>query len=1013
MTAARLTRRARVSESSVASDLHDAMDGPQVLPERQTNPGERRHLTVLFSDVSDSTRLSMQLEAEQYAEALGSFRKLCHEVIRRFDGRIARIQGDGMLAVFGFPVAREDDGRRATEAALALHDAVRSISLDPIAENLTLHSGIHAGLVYVSEGDVERGRIDVLGDVPNVAARLSSEARKGEIWVSEQTLGPDAHAFDLRPAQWIEVRGRDRPLQVYQVSARKEPRIRLKSRAVRSLAPVEGRDAEIRLLRESLRAVIGGDSRIVTVLGGPGLGKTRLMEEFLRTDLGASCRVLRGYCDGMLSAQPLLPFLQMLRTSFGITPEMTAADAASLAESGLDSHPTLTESHRQELLNSLALNEAAVGGQRRTAGVGAIASITACFGAMARERPLVLLFDDWQWADDVSRQALDETIASVAPVLVVVATRAAQAVEHLARTHDAIELSPLTEAQTAQTVDALLPGAGPMLVGEIHRYAGGVPLFIEELCHAASLGGMQLPIDRWHGGSAWLNRLIESRLSRLPTRQADLVRAASVIGNVFPSGLLERITGVPASDPAIAALAEHDFVFPSLEPGTMQFKHGIARDVIYDSVGMHLRKALHRQIALALRESPSLSGLEEVYEALAYHYGAGDLPADASHFAELAGDKAMAAYSLDRARTQYSAALAQLDKLAPLTADQQLRWCSIAQKLGMSCVFDPIALVNGFAIFERSIELARATGNEDTIARAEYWLGYFCYARGLSKRAIEHCEASLAIAQRIGEKRLAAQVQATLGQALASACQYTRALDCFNGALDVKRRQAKPGSSVAVGSSYTLACKGAVLADMGEFDEAQRCFDEAIALLGDSKHQVGSSVRNWIGLAYLWQERWEDAIRICTESARIAENVRSTQLLAFARSTVAYAQWKITGDLRTLDEIRKAIAWIESRQDTLVTSMVYGWLVEITAEAGLVDECRRHAARMFLRARRNDRIGEAMGCRALARYYEQHGESRLALRYLDRAKDSASIRSSNHERNANRHLESVLTARLN
>jgi tetratricopeptide (TPR) repeat protein len=387
-----------------------------------------------------------------------------------------------------------------------------------------------------------------------------------------------------------------------------------------------------------------------------------------------------------------------------------------------------------------------------------------------------------------------------------------------------------------------------------------------------------------------------------------------------------------------------------------------------------------------------------VYEALAYHYAAAGVPAEAARYAELAGDKALAATALDRARTQYSAALAALDQLTPLSGEDQLRWCAVAQKLGMACVFDPLGLADGVALFERGVALARQSGNLEAIARAEYWLGYICYAKGLAREATLHCEASLDLSIRIGDERLAAQVRATLGQVLTSACDYERALGLLDTAIDSKRKQSRPGSSVAVGSAYALACKGCLLGDQGLFAQAESCFQEALALLGGSPHQVASSVRGWIAAVYMWQGRWEEALRVAGESVRIAEQVRSRQLLAMNQALGGYSSWILTRRPEALQAVRDATSWIEAHNGAFLTSLNYGWLVDGAVDLGRNDEVRRHAARLFMRARQRDRIGEAMGCRALARAAAKARDFVRAEHYLALALRSAEARGSPHER---------------
>jgi len=962
--------------------------------------GQRRYLTVLFSDLSDSTLLSELMETEYYAEMLNALRGLCREIISKHGGRIARIQGDGVLAIFGYPQAREDDGRRATEAALELHAAVSRLAVRGISDSagsLALHSGIHGGLVFLVDGDFERGRFEVLGDVPNTAARLSELAERGQIYVSEETLGPETHFFATSERRIVTLKGRSLTLPAYCVLGRASTQSRFQARSMRGLAPFVGRAGEMRVLCDHLLAAIAGVPQCVAISGGPGLGKTRLVEELVHEAISAQCLILRSYCESYLGAEPLQPFLQMLRTICGVFPDMPAAEAAAAAEHSLATIAHVSDVTRSVLMQAMSLAPSDRESRRSTA-AETIAALSGLLDALSRDCPLMLIVDDLQWADDASQQMLDAIRGLHRPIFLLLATREISADMLTAAPMPTIELAPLGLDEAAPTIEYLLHGADPFIVAEIHGYAGGNPLFIEELCHSAAAKGDRRPLESRQGGAAWLNALVESRVARLPPAQAEIVRAAAVIGNVIPGWLLERITGHAQDDPLVRALEEQDFLFPSEQAGTLRFKHGITRDVVYNAVGLHQRKAMHLAVATALAERATQSTPEDISEALAYHYAAADVPAEAANYAELAGDKALAAFALDRARVQFSAALKALDRLSLSPREDRLRWCAVAQKLGIACVFDPLALADGVAIFERGVDLARQSGGTGALARAEYWLGYIYYAKGMAREATEHCRAALELSELVGDGRLAAQVRATLGQTLASAGEYDSALVLLDTAIDSKRARAKPGGSIAVGSAYALACKGSVLGDRGLFAEADECFAEALELLGGTVHQVASSVRNWISVIYQWQGRWEEALEMAAGSIRVAEHVKSRQLLAMSRAIWGYANWVITRQPGDLQAVRDATAWIEARKGALVTSLNYGWLVDGAVALDQIDEARRHAARLLMRVRQRDRIGEAMGCRALARAAAKAKDHERADHYLDLAMRSAQMRGSPHER---------------
>jgi tetratricopeptide (TPR) repeat protein len=440
-------------------------------------------------------------------------------------------------------------------------------------------------------------------------------------------------------------------------------------------------------------------------------------------------------------------------------------------------------------------------------------------------------------------------------------------------------------------------------------------------------------------------------------------------------------------------LAAHDFVFPGERTGMLRFKHGITRDVVYQTVGLHTREQLHLRIAQALLEHSTSESPEQAYEALAYHFGAARHWSEAARYAELSGDKAVAASALDRAKAQYRAALSALDQLPP-SAEVYGRWTSIAQRLGLSCVFD--ASRDELEVFRRAVAIARASDDLRAIARAEYWLGYINYAVGETHAAVTHCERALEAVAHISDEPLRVQIRATLGQVRQAASQYPQALVLLDEAIAIKRRFLS-GTRTAVGFAYSVASKAAVLGDQGSFREAYDCFDEALEGVIGSHHEVEASITGLRAAVYLWQGRWEEAIESSQHACRVAERVRSLFSFSMSRAAGAYAQWMLDGRPQSLHVLTSATSWLEPRRIGLFRSLNFGWLSDALVTSGRIPEARHHAARGLSRARELDRIGVAMTYRALARAASKQGDRSGAERYLALATRVALDRESRHE----------------
>ncbi|MFV0281406.1 MAG: ATP-binding protein [Rhodoblastus sp.] len=958
------------------------------------SPGTRSRLTVLFADLVGSTMLGREMETEEFSALLHDFREICRAAATRRSGTIARMQGDGATIVFGLDEPSEDDGRRAADAALEIHEKIavlRPAGLSPRFLPLRAHSGVHAGTVLVAAGDIEKGVFDLVGDVPNVAARLSQCALPGQIIASADALGPNAHFFNLGAPADLSSAGVE--IDAYLVLGRSAATNRFEASARRGLTPFIGRSAIVAQIRAFLSSE-NPQSRAMVVLGGAGLGKTRLLEEALRALDLDRLTVLRGGCENYLGAEILQPFLQILRGFIGLRDEVSPQEAMTLARDALEPwRPELGA--RVDTLRALV----AAGPDTRPANAASrvLDDLGAFILALAGARRIAVVIDDWHWADGATRRLMTMLLQAPAHMRIILASRTREDdAADLVAGAPHIELRPFDGEETARAVRRWLPEADPFLIARIHDYAGGVPLYIEELCHlAASEKLSQAPLAR--GSAGWIGALVTSRLQALPEGQADIVRAAAVLGNVAPHRLLAAACGYEPDQATMQALEDADFLYLDAASGGLRFKHGITRDSVYDSIGLAQRRTLHRRVAEALVSRASGADRDDTLEALAYHsFGAGDWR-NAAQFFEQAGDKATSAFALDRARAHYEAAIDAMDNIDERDRALDLHWCAVVNKLGLASIFDPLSQRNDVSLFERAAVLAQKIGDIDALARAIYWLGYMCYGFGRFREGVVHAKSAAELARVAGEPRLSAQVDATLGQLLAAACRYDEAMTLIERAVGAKKRGARPGGGVAIGSAYALSCEAAIHADRGDFRKADACFDEVEALVGETDHPVAYSMRNWRVVSLVWRGAWEEAETLANENARGAENLHHLLMLAASRAAAGYARWRRTGATDGLQQLRTAVRWMEGRDFKFFVSVQYSWLVEACAEIGAVEEARRYGVSVLLRARHGERLGEAAVSRAMAQIAAKAGDVACRRRWMKRADFSARVRGSQRE----------------
>lgn len=973
---------------------------------RRREREQRRHVTVLFSDLCGSTRLGRAIDPEILDEVLQHVKDEVARVIEERGGILVQFHGDGALAIFGHPSPAEDDVRRATEAALDLHAAIRGLDLRhlvPPSFELRMHSGIHAGLVLVRDGDAVQGRFELVGDAPNTAAGLSGAAGVDEILASRDTLIGVLPFFETEAVPPLSLKGIAEPLATYRVRRRSGIRTRFEASERRGLAPFIGRRDVLERLGRSLEQARRGRLDRVRVIGDAGLGKTRTVEEFLRRARTEGATVLCGHCESHGSIAPLWPFRLMLRQALALGPDPTEpADPGPIVER-LRRLDLVEQTGDLLALLSVRPEPAASGadGTAPSSAAGAIGAFGALLAALAREKPLVLFVDDWQWADDTSRvvaAALDRILRE-SPVLRILTSRPTETGATGAADEAVIELAPFREIETAEAVEALSPtGLDLGVADQLHHRSGGNPLFLEELCRSLRLqeGRAEVAADV----PPTLHGLIERRVLALPDSESNVLQAAAVIGNVVPLWLLREAVGPRELDARLVALEAKDLLYPGPDEGTLRFKHGITRDAVYHTVRLSQRRQLHARIAEALVERYREREAEKPYESLAYHYeGAADYAAACDH-AEIAGDRAWASAALDRTRQQYGAALAALDRL-PETEERQRRWLSISRRRAFACVYNPA--LEQLDMLSRAARIAERLDDPDALGHAHFWHGFISYSLGDLPESIARYREGLVAARRAGNARLVAQLRANLGEGRAAACEYDEALSLLDESIESKRRlkasRSADGGPVAsgrapTGSAFALATKAFVLADRGEADEADALFEASLGAVRGTGHPVEGSCRAFLATRLVLCGRFEEAVPLADRVQRTGERMNGPYLYGRGRTEGAYARYMLGGREDDLEILRETTDWLDAKGIRLYLSVGLACLADALWRADRLELAERYAERALARAEALDRVAEGLACRTLARLVARREPDapERADAWLDRATSIAEKR---------------------
>jgi class 3 adenylate cyclase/tetratricopeptide (TPR) repeat protein len=974
-----------------------AEDSPHSLEQ-----GRRCHVTLLFADLCDYTSLSESADPEEVAAVLRATKAIASSVIEKHGGTLNQFYGDGLLAVFGLPQGSEDDTRRAAETALELHEALRAMVFEfelPHGFSTRLHTGIHSGLVFARTSDARDGRYEIFGDPINTTSRLCAAAGPDEILASEAALQGVAPFFELEAIAPLRLKGKYEPLPAFRLLRKTGLATRFEARAARGLTPFVGRGEELARLLGAFEGVLGGACRLCHVRGDVGVGKTRLADEFKRR-LSPRVAVYSGGCESYGHAPPLQPFLQILEQAFELVPGGSRDEARQrLLERCSALGPTLAP-HVRVLEQALGLALAASKLDPEQIAQRNASAVAAVFSALARDQPLCLILDDWHAVDDASYRLLSRLIDTLCddarPVLVVCIGRAIDASDPLTEIGERIELGPLEARDAAGAIEALLPGTPEIGVAEnIRERSGGNPLFLEELCRAYPFAAREQEPTSQRVPNA-LHGLIQTRVERLPPELLRLARAAAVIGTEFEAWLLERVVGEDDLCEPLQRLELNAIVGQTDRPGVFRYRHGVTREVVYDSVRIGERRRLHGAIAEAIEAHWPGGELGAHCEALAHHYAGAGRPSRAAKFAEIAGDRAAGSSSLDRARQHYRAALLELDKLSSAQT-QRARWLEVSRKWAAACVFSPAP--EQIEILERALRHTEEIGSAVGIAHSHYWLAWIHYALGDQERALQHTRHALAIAEQDAQGRLSTQLWANLGQIQLACAAPREALSALERALARKSEQSRgaSGTSVPVGFVYALGCQGVVHAYQGDFASAQRCLTEALATVAGRKHAIEGSLLGLLAMVQIWQGHFAECVQATERMRQTAERVGGPYVFAMSRSFGGYARWVLERDPVARGELESAVGWIEQREMHLFHSFGLALLAEAFLDDGQHEAAERHALRALERAEQLDRLGELAARRVLARCRARAGRVEEARELLEEAAAIATARGSARE----------------
>ena len=700
---------------------------------------QRRQVTVLFADMADYTPLADKLGEEKTYLLMQRVHRELSEAVHDQGGTVQEMTGDGVMALFGAPVAIEDAPLRACRAALDIQARMAAVAGEAEANygaRPSFRVGLNSGpLIIGAVGDDRRMETTALGDTVNLASRIEAQAEGGTVLMSEATHALVEGFVEADYLGERELKGKAGPQKLWRLDAVREGVSRFDVAIGRGLTALVGRRREQEVLEENWRLAMAGAVRLVDIVGEAGIGKTRLVHEF-RLGLPEGTFFLRGACTPDGRASPYLPFIEIVRTSFRIPDEADRAEIEDRLTRGLTVLGAELAATLPYLLNLLGQvgDDAALGERAsETVGIRTRDAILMLLCERCRISPLVLLLEDLHWIDRASAELVRRSLSDDRiPRLLVITTRRP---EYAPPWADAgamaeVRLAPLSGGGT---VDLLKSRLGVDQVPDdlarlITDKAEGNPLFVEELTSwlqdegrlAAGPEGV-----RFEAGSAALPaslaNLLMERFDHLEAGARAVLEAAAVVGRRFPPGPLAEIAGIEApTEELLAALETADLVFRSDEDGGYEFRNALIRDAVYDSLLGPRKAELHGRAAAAF-ERLHANRLEEAADLLTHHYSLTDQADKAMRYLAMAGEKSLGVYALEEAAERFRAVLDLFERHPDADDDDFLA----DVLLGVARVhYFTIDFGSLIAMVEKYLPRIEALGDQRRLSRFLFETGY-------------------------------------------------------------------------------------------------------------------------------------------------------------------------------------------------------------------------------------------------------------------------------------------------
>jgi class 3 adenylate cyclase/tetratricopeptide (TPR) repeat protein len=959
----------------------------KIFAARPTLEGERKQVTVLFADLKDSTELIRGLDPEAAQQLLDPAIHIMMDAVHRFEGTVNQVLGDGIMALFGAPIAHEDHALRACYAALAMQAAMQPTTEDVRRTRgleLRMRVGLNSGEVVVRAiGNDLHMDYSAVGETTVLAARMEQTATPGSIRLTPRTLGLVEGLVRVNALGPVPVKGLPDPVDVFELVGVTALRRRFQAAAVRGLTRFVGRQHELDALHQALTQAASGHGQVVVLVGEAGVGKSRLVYEFVHAHPTQGWRVLESASVSYGKATPYFPVIDLLRRYCHVEDQ---DDSRTVRAKVTGQVLTLDEALQDTMPALLSLLDVLPDDspwrtldppQRRQRTLQGLKRI------LLREsqvQPLLLVFEDLHWIDAETQALLESLVESLptARLLLLVNYRPEYQHGWGSKTfYTQLRLDPLPPASADALLQALLgedPSLAPLAPLLMARTAGN-PFFLEESVRTLEETGVlvgepgayrltqALPTVQV---PATVQAVLAARIDRLPPEEKWLLQTAAVVGTEVPLPLLQAIVELPEAtlyrDLAHLQAAEFLYetrLFPEPE---YTFKHALTHEVAYNSLLLERRRGLHARLVEALEALAPERAAEQV-ERLAHHALRGEVWDKAVSYCQQAGARASDRAAFREARASFEQALEALAHL-PDHSDTGV----LAIDLRLALVGPLTALGEHgrhLALLGEAEALARTLNDQARLGRVLTRMTNVLRITGDLDSAMAAGQQALDLAVELGDSALQVQASYFLGLAYWAIGDFGRAAALLRRSVEAADQETGPSSPEwRLRSRVWLAW---TLSNLGTFAEGRRYGEEALhrATL-EGRGNILIVVHGCLGLLYLAQGDLEHAIRVLEQGLALCQASGNRDWMRWIVAGLGYAaalQGRLAEGCALLEE-----AISESIRTGGLQGLAH-WvaqLSEVCRLAGRGEEARQHARQAL----------------DLARQQKERGHEALALHQL-------------------------------